>query len=77
MRSTDQLCPVIAGYILKKPLKCPECSDHLVEDDTSLAIYTDVICKACDLRVLEVKPAEQLKDTPKGRLSLINECLAG
>lgn len=59
MRSLGDKKPPLVGFVLKEPIKCPECNDTLVPDDTAVAITSDVICQSCQLVVMEIVPWEQ------------------
>ena len=55
MRSLGNKTPPVIGYVLREPLRCPECDDILIPDDTGVCIISDVICEKCQLIVIEVE----------------------
>lgn len=55
MRSTEIVKPPLVGRVLKTPIRCPECNDILVADDTCVVIIRDVVCKKCRLIVITIK----------------------
>jgi len=59
MRNLGNKKPPLVGFVLKEPIRCPECNDELVADDTAVAIVSDVICDSCQLIVMEIVPWEQ------------------
>jgi hypothetical protein len=55
MRTLNDKRPPLVGFVLKTPICCPECQGTLVASDTCVVIVTDVVCKRCDLTVIEIE----------------------